>query len=206
MRWELAPYSAPWQAGQQMNTRSRFRTDWQGTLHLLGAETGFLDSGLVVIEVDATAEGLTRDRHGFRPGATPATSGVRVTFDSKHGQQRYATGAFYNWRHNVHAIACSLESLRRVDRFGVSRGEQYVGFRPALEAASKPAFDTPRAAVRWMMDQAEAARVELGSPDQVYKRLMRRWHPDTGKLPEQDAGLWARLQEAHQVLERAGVL
>lgn len=201
MRWELAPYSEPWQGQQQRNTTSRFRSDWATTIRLMAAETEHLDAGLVVVEVDTPLANLSRDRQQFREGQ-PRTPGVRVCFDSKHGLQRHATGAFSTWRHNVHAVALSLQALRQIDRFGVSNGAQYVGFRPALEAGSKPAFDNAREAIHWLTEQGRGQGLQ-GEPAYLYRQLAKAWHSDSGRDPD---GNWGRLQAAHLVLEAAGVL
>lgn len=49
----------------------------------------------------------------------------------------YATDVCEYWQHNVRSIALGLESLRAVDRYGISkRGEQYAGFRGSLTAGA----------------------------------------------------------------------
>lgn len=50
----------------------------------------------------------------------------------------YATDVCDFWQHNVRSIALGLQSLRAVDRYGISRrGEQYAGFRGALTPGTK---------------------------------------------------------------------
>lgn len=47
----------------------------------------------------------------------------------------YATDICVLWKHNVRSIALGLESLRAVDRYGITkRGQQYAGFAGALTA------------------------------------------------------------------------
>jgi hypothetical protein len=54
----------------------------------------------------------------------------------KFERQSYRRDPMESWQHNVYAIAKSLEALRLVDRYGVTRrGEQYTGWK-ALPAGS----------------------------------------------------------------------
>src|SRR5690606_5164123 len=85
-----------------------------------------------------------------RANARPGHQGVVLAFDSKYGPLKYATDTFDRWQDNLRAIALGLESLRRVDRYGITkRGEQYTGWRqlpaggesePPMGAAAARAF------------------------------------------------------------------
>jgi hypothetical protein len=55
---------------------------------------------------------------------------VILSFDSKHGPLSYPCDRYTQWQDNVRAIALSLEALRSVDRYGVTRrAEQYCGWQ-----------------------------------------------------------------------------
>ncbi len=206
MRWELGPWSEPWTA-KPGHREATFRSTWNQTLRLLADETGRLDAGLVVVEIDTEMGSLTRDRHSVRPPAAPRHPGVRVVFESRHGRQRFATAEYTYWRDNVRAVALALTALRAVDRYGVSRGEQYVGFRPAIGAgpsAPDPDLENPRRAIAWMTSALrDFGELEGGTPDQVYRRLARRLHPDHGGG---DADTWQKLQSVKVLLESVKVL
>jgi hypothetical protein len=80
-----------------------------------------------------------------RSDARARSDAVRISFTSKFGPLRYETAEFtgrwgeQGWQQNVRAIALSLEALRKVDRYGVSkRGEQYRGWK-ALPTGTDPA-------------------------------------------------------------------
>lgn len=73
-----------------------------------------------MIEVDVTESDIRVDG-GLYAHARPASSGVRVTFESRYGPLVYATDRFDHWRDNVRAIALGLEALRKVDRYGIIR-------------------------------------------------------------------------------------
>lgn len=207
MRWELAPYTEPW-TGPARRRASQFRAGWDDTLRRLSDETGRLDAGLVVIEIDIAEGRLTRNRQSIAQGWAPAGSGVRVRFESKHGEQNYATGEFWNWRDNVRAVALSLEALRAVDRFGVSHGQQYVGFRPAITAGDAVEFANPKDAITWLAATAKDLKVEAGAPGDLYRRLSRLVHPDDAGHADRDPDgmIWLRLQAAKTQLSKAGVM
>lgn len=92
-------------------------------------ELEFLGAHHVVVQValedrDFLINGTPRSR------AQAAHPGVMVAFESEHGPLQYATDEFDNWQDNLRAVALSLEALRAVNRYGVSRhGEQYRGWR-----------------------------------------------------------------------------
>jgi hypothetical protein len=115
---------------------SPFRAGYSHTLILLRHELEQLDArGPVVVELAVGEDDIRRD--GLpRVHARPAHPGVVVSFTSRWGPMRVATDRFDAWQDNLRAIALGLESLRRVDRYGISRsGEQYTGWRQ-LEAGN----------------------------------------------------------------------
>lgn len=168
----------------------RFRASWDDTVGLLVAEVEKLDGDLIIVQVDADPSEIRRD--GMLRARTKVDfPGVKVSFQSKHGPLTYATDAYDQtyyadppgWQANVRAIALSLQALRAVDRYGVTkRGEQYVGF-DAISA--KPAEDTltPDEARRVLADAAGALPSELTTADAIsraYKIAAKTTHPDAG--------------------------
>lgn len=114
---------------QALRRPDPFKSRLSDTLHLLEAELRRLRADEVVIEL-AVMEGEIRLDGWPYADARPTHPGVVISFDSRHGPLRYGTDAFPNWQANVRAIALGLESLRRVERYGIGkRGEQYVGWR-----------------------------------------------------------------------------
>ncbi len=107
----------------------------------------------------------------------------------------------------MRAVALSLQALRAVDRYGVTkRGEQYVGWRAITSGGA--AFDSAEEALRWMRKYAAD---ELGlvlpsavtqSPKALYRAMAMKMHPDQGH-PRAD---WDRLDEARRMLAEAGML
>lgn len=145
---------------------SRFQASYQDTMDLLHRELRHLDAKNVVIQLALRDDQIRLD--GLpRSGATPEHPGVILAFDSKHGALKYASGAFRYWKDNLRAIALGLESLRRVDRYGITkRGEQYTGWK-ALPSGSQAESDLER------------GRVLIAEHGGV-KAAKRATHPDAG--------------------------
>ena len=118
---------------------SHFKVTYERTLDLLESELSKLRAKNITIQVDA----LTLD--SIRNDGWPKSSffntryakcGVIISFESSKGPISMPCDKFNNWQDNLRAIAKSLEALRMVDRYGVTRGnEQYRGWA-RLEAPS----------------------------------------------------------------------
>ncbi|MBA2742503.1 MAG: hypothetical protein H0U46_10880 [Actinobacteria bacterium] len=161
-----------------------FRASWTSTVELLAGELRHLEAEGIAIELDMEERMFRLD--GLpRSDARARSDGVRLSFSSKWGPLRYETAEFTGrwgepgWQQNVRAIALSMEALRAVDRYGVSkRGEQYRGWK-ALSTGTDPAdsIATPEIARRFL------ARWGQGINDTVeaqLNRAIRATHPDTG--------------------------
>ncbi len=201
MNYQIRPLG-PWIGPVTRNRQPahRFRAAWQDTLDLIGKETAALGARVVVIQVDVAEGDLRRDGM-LRANAKVGFPGVRVSFDSRHGPLTYATDTYTEWRANVRAIALSLQALRAVDRYGVSKsGEQYRGWA-AIESGSEPLMSD--AAARFIAQQAgggfEPADVlgDLEVRARAYRAAARRLHPDAGGDPED----FKRLGAARRLLD-----
>lgn len=186
--------------------QSTFKATYPATLDLLFREAEKLGARDLILQVDIKERDIRTDglpRANARYGSNP---GVVVSFDSAFGPLRYATDAFTEWQDNLRAIALSLEALRAVDRYGVSkRGEQYTGWR-ALPAGNGSRFATADEALGWMRAYA-TGQLDLTLPDQIrardlYRFMAKLMHPDRG----QPRAEWDRLDAARQMLTTAGVL
>ena len=108
--------------------RSPFFASWGSTMKLLERELRFLGAKKVVLQEALLNQDIRLDRKP-KANAKAAHPGVILSFDSKHGPLNYPCDRFDSWDDNVRAIALSLEHLRAVDRYGVTRsGEQYRGW------------------------------------------------------------------------------
>lgn len=149
---------------------SQFSAPWDATIDLLERELSHLGAKLVVLQIAISEDDLRIDGK-LRAAARPSHPGVVLAFQSKFGPLKYASDEFLSWRDNLRAIALSMEALRKVDRYGVSkRGEQYMGWR-AIPASTDPADAIQT------REQAEAILAQFGGD---WKAAVRATHPDSG--------------------------
>src|SRR6185503_14116675 len=94
--------------------------------------------------------------------------------------------AQHAWRQNLRAIVLGLESLRRVERYGIAnRGEQYTGWQQLPSGA-----DTRDASVvLLLMEAGEKPNsnewpAEYERQVSLYRRALRATHPDHGGSTE----------------------
>jgi len=171
----------------------RFDSTWSATTELLCRELMHLGADNTVMQL-AVNENQIRVDGGLREGSKPSHPGVILSFDSMYGPLQYATDQFDSftakrpaWQANVRAIAKSLEALRMVDRYGVTkRGEQYTGWGALPPATPMGApMDVNRAIeilhsyvpTPWDHDDRDAVQ-------RVYRQAARVAHPDMGGSAE----------------------
>lgn len=178
-RWLRARPLTTW-PGRKMTPhserrRSPFSAAFGDTTILLRRELDHLGAHQAVLEL-AIGEGDIRLDGLPRASARAAHPGVVLSFESRHGPLRYAVDRFVAWQDNLRAIALGLESLRRVDRYGMSSsGEQYRGWL-ALEAGTSDL-------VTW-------GRTLITHHGGVAAALMAT-HPDRGGDPDDFAAVQA---------------
>jgi hypothetical protein len=108
-----------------------FRASYPQTLDLLEQELAKLHAraGTVVIQVEGMRLEDIRNDGWPRGSWNSSRPGVIVSFESPKGSISMPCDKFNDWKDNLRAIAKSLEALRMVDRYGVTRGnEQYRGW------------------------------------------------------------------------------
>lgn len=183
-----------------------FSSTYQRTLDRLEHELDKLRAVDVIIQAGYSRADIRND--GWpRSSAKPMHPAVVLSFRSRDANQEYSfpCDTFSCFEHNLHAIAFTLEALRAVNRYGVTRGhEQYKGFAQ-IEAPPDPKRWTVDAAALWMtgrlqFNEHERARL-LSDPD-FYRRSYRVFaatcHPDANPAARIE---WDRLQEARQLLD-----
>jgi len=108
---------------------SRFDTPYPKTLALLEREIGYLGGRDVVMGVGLSEHDIRLDGQPRANARAFGHPGVEISFNSReHGRLSYSSDQYLDWPDNVRAIALSLEALRAVERWGVSKGRQYAGF------------------------------------------------------------------------------
>jgi hypothetical protein len=196
---------------QDGRTESAFTTNWSAALQLLDRELQVLKARDVVLELDVREDQIRLDG-GLRGGSRPASGRVRLAFDSKYGQLAYATNRFWrpsgtrykmreDYQHNVYAIAKGLEALRLVDRYGVTSGQQYTGFKALPSGTALPAShmtsDEAWAILGSFGDRTVAEQRADGDVQAQYRRARAFAHPDRH---DGDRKLWDQVEQAGRVL------
>lgn len=200
-----------WPAGRVVTAdrkHATFKASWAQTEAELRDELRLVGARDPVLQVDVAESAIRRD--GFVSGQAAAyTPRVVLTFEKNFAGSgeparwhavTFACDAFWDWTDNVRALALGMGDLRRVERYGLTRGgEQYRGFT-ALPSSTQPALSTQGAA------DAVAARAPgfeapdiLASIDKARSavRLARsKVHPDAGGTH----ALFTLIQEAARVL------
>lgn len=181
--------------------RSPFDSSWSATLQLLERELKHLRASNVIVEVD-TLPGSIRLDGQLYANAKVSSPAIRLHFDTPDGHLNFPTDAFNTWQDNIRAIALGLEALRKIERYGMGRGdEQYRGFL-ALEAGSGATAlggMTSEVASAVLTKHAGISPAEWRELDHmvVYKRARAAVHPDRNGG---ERGEWDRVEQAAKVL------
>jgi hypothetical protein len=143
---------------------ARFDTPYPKTLALLEREVGYLGGRDVVIGVGLSERDIRLDGQPRANARAFGHPGVEISFNTRaYGRQTYASDQYVDWQDNVRAIALSLEALRAVERWGVSKGRQYAGFAQLTAGPGKE-------------ERGRALIEQYGSVNAA----LRATHPDTG--------------------------
>jgi len=199
VRFITRPLPAVWPTAQRTPVDERrwgqFKATWSATMELLERELRHLEAtDPVVIEAGYKPHELRLDG-APRASAQPSDPAIILSFGSRLGPLRYACDSYRENAANLRAIALTLEHLRAVDRYGVTkRGEQYQGWAalpPTGEAGMSR--DEAEAFIR----HAAATGNGMGPQQtlrEAYRRAARGLHPDVGGDPDE----WAKLDRARQ--------
>lgn len=189
--------------------RSTFRSTWSATIKLVDRELYYLWPGryypssilqIALREQDFRLDGLPR------AGAIPTMPGVILNIESDKGPLSFPCDKFDRWTDNLRAIALGLEALRKIDRYGITPGnEQYTGWKALPQAGDMPAWSAEEAAA-FLRAQAGPMRgdgTDLNSIRQVYRVARARVHPDRN---DGERALWDKVEHAAEILTAAGAL
>jgi hypothetical protein len=117
-------------------------------------------------------------------------------------QVAYPCDAFNAWTDNLRAIALSMESLRRVERYGVFKYDEIIS-RLALPSAEGK-VSTRESAAAFLAQHSGVAMKEILFSDTArstaYRKAAHALHPDRGGDPEE----FVKLAEANKVLSESG--
>jgi len=181
-----------------------FRATYPQTLDLLDTELDKIRAKEIVIQVEGlTLEYIRND--GWPRSGNWANGyggpGVIVSFESPKGAISMPCDTFRDWQDNLRAIAKSLEALRMVDRYGVTKGnEQYRGWAK-LEAPKNGKMTREQAGrlIEDLCGDINRGHVVSMTVDEIrlhVKHAMVKNHPDRGGSHE----IFVQIGQAEEVL------
>jgi hypothetical protein len=197
---------AQWPGTQTVNRQaSRFKASFGQTLELLDREIWNLGGRTAVIEIALPESQIRRDGVPYVT-SRPAHPGIIVSFGSTHGPLRYPCDKYTAWHDNLRAIALSLEALRQVDRYGVTRrAEQYRGWAQLPGPLVTPPPMTVEEASKFLTQligvmPPNAALTFRETFESCYRSAVKKLHPDAnGGFPHAQ---WPQLQKAADLLKK----
>jgi hypothetical protein len=189
----------PGGARKTRRASTAFSSTYQRTLERLEYELEKLKAIDVVVQAGYDRQVIRND--GWpRSSATPRHPAVVLTFRSRESNQQYSfpCDTFTRFEHNLHAIAFTLEALRAVNRYGVTRGhEQYKGFAQIESAKPWNVEDAAQFVAAKTGCKAEGV-IEMASYyREAYRIAAKMLHPDTGGNPHE----WKLLADAKALLD-----
>jgi hypothetical protein len=197
MEFEFRPIKAWPREMTKKRKRAQFKAGYNPSLALLDGELLKLGATCVVFEIALTDADIRLDGRP-RSGAKPSHPGVIVSFDTKHGRLSYPCDTFDRYEDNVRAIALSLEHLRAVDRYGVTkRGEQYAGWTqlpPPMVTEPPMSVEAARECFRAIVNAVPTAATLA----ELYHKAVMKTHPDRGG----DSRSFRHVQRAKEVFDK----
>lgn len=157
---------------------SPFRASYGKTLDLLDKELSHLGARTIVLQVAMTRDQIRLDGRP-RAGEKPEHPGIILSFRTSKGEDlSFPCDKYKHWEDNLRAIALSLEALRTVDRYGVTRSrEQYKGW-VALPETSDSTNEAAQLLASYSGHQAREILNSAEIRDYAYKIACRSTHPD----------------------------
>lgn len=190
----------PDEHGKPRGEWARFKATYSKTEKLLKRELELIGAREIVLQTGHYPRDIRRDGLPKVDARSPRFPGVVLGFRKWNpAAKNYDTiqlpcSTFDHWEDNLRAVALSLEALRAVDRYGVTRkNEQYAGWTKRIEsqtgaqggngklsveaaalviAACASASGEQFSSVLIQSDSAEAER--------AFKAAAREVHPDAG--------------------------
>lgn len=172
----------------RMRVRARFKASYAKTLRLLETELGAIEARNVLIQAHFREDQIRNDGWPYAR-ASPSDVGVVLSFTRQGQVVSMPCDRFASFDDNLRAIALSLEALRMVDRYGVTRnGEQYRGFTslpaPAGSADAAAGIRQASALLAALGGIGESElRKDFSSLRTAYTKAARATHPDYGGSP-----------------------
>lgn len=184
--------------------RSKFKANYDKTLSDLEYELLKLSATSIVIQAGFADNQIRNDGWPYSK-ARPEHPGVIVSFRSRGQDLSFPCLTYDDLEDNLRAIALSLEALRQVDRYGVTKtGEQYTGFKQiGAPGESDSLQDAARLLSRYAGGASEGFGVHhiIGDgtvAEKAYRLAAMKTHPDrTGTRDE-----WEKVTAARDQLQK----
>ena len=179
--------------------RATFRIAYGKRLDLLEFELNKLRATDIIIQVYLKSSDIRND--GWpRSSARPDHPGVILTFQKGKETLSFPCDTYDAWEDNLYAIALSLEALRSVDRYGVTRNaEQYQGWK-AIAAPAKEESPSREWAIEHLARVSGTEKWFLKDDDSIsaaYRLAAKKTHPD---MNGGDRRAFELLQKAMEVI------
>lgn len=205
--WTIAdgiPDDAPFKR-HTVGITDPFKVQWTAISRLLERELQKAGAKDAVLHLELRGPQDLNREGGLRADARPKRA-VLLRFRDGKGHLVQLGGDRYGWwQANVYAIAKTLEMLRAMERYGISNGRQFVGFRQ-LPGAGGTSESPPRDrkwAINLVAREAGTAPELIGAigEDREYaalaiRRAKAKAHPDAGGDPQR----FADVTEAAKIL------
>ncbi|MCV7175090.1 molecular chaperone DnaJ [Mycolicibacterium sphagni] len=210
----------PWPETEKRRT-SPFHSTFSATQAELGRELRMLDEHgrrypPSVLQIGLRPQDFRNDGLPRADARTPAHPGVILTVSPDNKPVlSFHCDTFTHWHDNLRAITLTLESLRRVERYGaIDSGQQYRGFQ---ELPAAPTVDEKQAAARFIIGAAYPNTVFGADVVQRHIRDLYAGNADgramvrTAKAnthPDRQDGhraLWMEVAGAIEILASSGV-
>lgn len=193
---------------------SPFKASLTATQSLLSNELRMLGATEVVLQLDIERRHLRVDG-SLRADARPRSGAVILNFtiagsrDGKRPTQhlQFAMDAHDKYQDNLRAIALTLQSLRAIDRYGVTKGgQQYQGWAkltaPARDMSPSEAATclAMNCSLAYSASELLFAMPSPSHADKVrdaYRIAARHLHPD---MPGGDERLFKKVTAARDIL------
>lgn len=174
-----------------------FKVSWSRNLSDLRSELRMISATDAVLELAVQPRDIRLDGELRADARQPSHPGIRLSFHTRdYGDLAYTCDTYTHWRDNLRGIVLTLKSLRAIDRYGATKGEQYAGFK-ALPAGSGA---TPVGGMT--KEQAIGLLYELSGldvykpPEEAFRVARAKAHPDRNNGGRE---VWDRVELAGKI-------
>lgn len=176
-----------------------FKANWFSTEKLLVKEVNQAGARGTKLYTFHPEKDIRQDGWIRGDARKPSYPGVILEFEKRiRGSAqleklRFPCDTFQRWEDNVRAIALALEALRKIDRYGVTTGAQYAGYKALPPAEPGTQGQTPEQAALFIANSAGVPNPDVIAPtilgslefaESMYRLASKKLHPDKGGSQE----------------------